>query len=237
MTRLLITRPLAEAATFAARLAPLGITALIDPLLTIEPTGADLPPLDPFVAIAVTSRQGAQALAAATPRRDLRLVAVGQATATVLRESGFAEVTTADGDVAALSAFIARSVPPGPLLHAAGTTVAGDLAGSLAGHGFAVTTVALYRAVAARALSAATRAALSDGSLNGAAFFSPRSAAVFVNLTTEESLTDTVRTLDGYCLSTAVADAARALPWRRLLTATRPDAGAMVELIDGARLA
>ncbi|MGQ3075829.1 MAG: uroporphyrinogen-III synthase, partial [Ferrovibrionaceae bacterium] len=79
--RILVTRPAEQAAETARHLAALGHDVLIDPLLEIVARPGDLPPLDGVAAVLVTSVNGARALAAATPRRDVLTVAVGGRTA------------------------------------------------------------------------------------------------------------------------------------------------------------
>jgi uroporphyrinogen-III synthase len=176
-----------------------------------------------------TSANGLRAFAAISERRDLPVIAVGDATASVARAAGFDQVESAGGGVAALARHVAATRRPteGALLHLAGRDTAGDLPGALAG--FTLRRVVLYEARAATVLSAALRAALAD--LQGALFFSPRSAATFVTLLRGADLSGSVSAMTAYCLSRAVADEASPLRWRAVAVAARPDQAALLDLL------
>lgn len=228
--RLLITRPAEDAAPLAAVLAEQGIDALLAPMLAVEAiAGPDLS-LDGTQALLLTSANGARALAGRTPARDLPVFAVGNATAAAARAAGFSKVTSADGDVAALADLVIARLDPaaGAVLHAAASSVAGDLGGRLGDAGFAYRRAVLYRARKAEGLADDTAAALREGTLDGVLFFSPRTAATFVSLVADAGLADSVRVLTAFCLSPAVADAAESLPWGRTVTAASPDQQAML---------
>jgi len=104
-----ITRARPGAEVTARRVEALGFTALVDPLLEIrflEPT-VDLAGI---AALAFTSANGVEAFARLSAARDLPVFAVGEATARAARSMGFAEPVSADGDVEALAALIARTI-------------------------------------------------------------------------------------------------------------------------------
>ena len=164
--RVLITRPQPAAAALAARLAAVGHEAVIEPLLTIVPETDARERLAQALAgaqaVLLTSANGAEGAAAATERRDLRVFAVGDATARAARAAGFAEVESAGGDVASLVALVRARLAPGDgaLVHARGADAAGDLAGDLAGSGFTLRRVTLYRAIPRKSLDSRVIAAL-----------------------------------------------------------------------------
>src|SRR5579883_3434908 len=232
--RLLITRPRPAAAALAARLTALGHETLIEPLLTIEPdpdaAARLVPALEGCQALLCTSSNGVAAVAAACARRDLRLLAVGEGTAAAARQAGFAAVESAEGDVDALVRLATARLRPGagPLVHASGHAVAGDLAGRLAKAGFAVRSVPLYQAVAAEGLSAPVAAACRAGRIDAALFFSPRTAATFVRLARAAGLERSCATMAGVALSKAVAGELEKLTWRRIVVAATPTEAAMI---------
>ena len=119
-------------------------------------------PLAGVQGILATSANCVRALAANLAERGLPVWAVGDATARCARDLGFTRVESASGDVDALAALVAKRVSPadGGLLHAAGTKVAGDLAGRLSPLGFDIRRAVLYEARTAKALSPALIAAL-----------------------------------------------------------------------------
>lgn len=232
--RALVTRPREDAEPLAGLLRERGIEPVIEPMLTIAPCATGGVDLDGVQALLVTSANGARALAAATPARGLPVFAVGEASARAARAAGFAAVTSAGGDVETLAQVVAAALDPkgGALLHAAGGAVAGDLAGRLGGGGFEVRRAVLYEAHTAEALSPAAAEALRRGGIDMALFFSPRTASTFVTLAVKAEVAAACRKVTAFCLSPAVAEAARELPWRRVRCAARPELAALLEEID-----
>jgi len=212
----------------AARLAELGHEALVEPLLTIveEPDARErlAGALDGVQALLFTSTNGVASFAAASERRDLRVLAVGDGTAAEAQRAGFAEVESARGDVTALARLVAARLEPGAgaLLHASGHAVAGDLAGRLARSGFTVRSVPLYRGVAADALSASTETALRAGEIDAALFFSPRTAATFVRLARAAGIERHCAKTAAVAMSPAVAAELEKLGWRQVVVAEVP---------------
>jgi uroporphyrinogen-III synthase len=235
--RALVTRPSDDADQIAAVLRARGIEPVFEPLLAIAPVPAPNLDLTGVQAILVTSRNGVRALAAATARRDVAVFAVGDATAQAAREHGFTTVESAQGDVEALARLAVARLDPkaGPLVHAAGQAVAGDLSGRLAERGFAVRREVLYEASPATALSGATRDLLASGGVGLALFFSPRTAQTFASLVVDAGLADKCRGIAAVCLSDAIAARLGGLPWRTVGVAARPDLPALIAAIDGVR--
>jgi uroporphyrinogen-III synthase len=231
--RVLLTRPEAQSRALAEVLAAKGIEVLVDPLLeTVLVEGARID-LEGVQAALATSANGVRALAAATARRDVPLFAVGPATAEAARAEGFVRVETAGGDVVALASLAAAILDPagGRLVHVAGTAVAGDLKGTLEGHGFIVERAVLYDAKPAEALREQTSAALRAGRIDGVLLFSPRTATTFVGLVEAAGLGATCRNLIAFCLSPAVADALRGLALGHVRVAQRPETEALLDLL------
>src|SRR5579863_6404906 len=184
LLRALVTRPRAAAVELAEALAARGIVAIIEPLLDIRYRSAPAPDLAGVQAILCTSANGVRALARLADERAVPLFAVGEASAARARDEGFVRVESAGGTVGDLARLARERLCPaaGRLLHVAGSVVAGDLAGELRGHGFAVDRAVLYEARPAPDLSAACVQALAAGSVDFVLFFSPRTAAIFARL-------------------------------------------------------
>ncbi len=236
--RVLNTRPESEAAALDQRLMERGHESVPCSLLTIRPRVDATVDLIGAQAVAATSGAAIRALAQLDSNRTLPIYAVGQATAAVARDVGFGEVKAGAGDVTALAEQIIKSLDPtaGAVVHPRGAVVAGDLAGDLTAAGFTVRSPILYDAEPARELPSAGRAALESGNLGAVLFFSPRTAATFVSLVTNAELTERCQTLDAYCLSPAVANAARAnaagvVPWRNIRCAVEPDQDSLLNLL------
>lgn len=231
--RVLVTRPRPDADETARLLAAAGHDPVVAPLLDIVFDRAATLDLRDTQALLVTSANGARALAAASARRDLPVYAVGAASAEAAHAAGFADVTSADGDVSDLAALVVGACDPGagPLVHAAGSVAAGDLAGRLAAEGFTVTRAVLYGAEPAAALPEAAATGLRDATLDAVMFYSPRTAAAFVELVNAAGFADRCAGLVACCLSKAVAEAAAALPFAEVRVAARPDQPSLLALL------
>jgi uroporphyrinogen-III synthase len=232
----LLTRPRSDSEALAEALRELGIDSLIDPVIEIRPlAGAQVPELDDIQALLITSANGVRALAEMLgpppAARHITLLAVGAASGEAARAAGFKNVRSADGDVAALADLARECLDPeaGPLLHIAGSKVAGDLAGDLARDGFEVRRECLYEARKSEALANETLAALADGEIAMVLIFSPRSARAFDTLVRAAALDSALAGATAICLSKPVADAAAALPWRRIRTARKPEQAALLD--------
>ena len=182
-----------------------------------------------------TSANGVRAYMAAGGsggRRNLPVFTVGDRTADEARSCGFESVRSANGDVESLAALVCAETTPegGAFLHPAGTAVAGDLAGILSKRGYDVRRAVLYEARPANALSTETRAALCDGRIDVILFYSPRTAAAFVRLAA--GLESACATIEILCLSQAVAEAAQALTWRRVIVAPNPTQADLLAALD-----
>lgn len=230
----LVTRPLEDAQSIATALSGRGFSVRVEPLLKIRIFNDQPLNLLDIQAVLATSANGVRALAANLAERNLPVLAVGEATAACARDAGFAEVVSAGGDVGSLAALVSARLKPqnGPLLHAAGTQLAGDLAGLLAADGFEVRRAVLYEAVGAESLSGELQSALQAGTLDLALFFSPRTAQTFVRLTKGAGLQGACGRITSFALSQAVADRLAELPWRAVRTSSRPDQQGLLLAID-----
>ncbi len=146
--RVLLTRSHAESEAVAARLAILGFSPVIVPvvvIVTIPLTSVATRPS----AILVTSLHATEAL---TPDDlvtfgDCPVLAVGAASAAAARAKGFVDVRVAGGDARALIDLL-RLTHPGParLLYLAGRDRKPDLETTLVGEGHRVETAETYEA-------------------------------------------------------------------------------------------
>jgi len=232
--RALVTRPGADGTALAETLSERGIDTIIEPLMTIENLhGPDLD-LNGVQALLLTSQNGVRALAARTPERSIPVYAVGDSTAATARELEFGQVHSASGDVEALGALVIDMLDPakGPLVHVAGSAVAGDLAGDLTKAGFAIRREVLYEAREAKSFSPAAIAAIKDGDLNTVLLYSPRTAEAFVQLIRKARLVRSCKDLTVFCLSAAVAEKINEITWQEVIVAERPDQDAMLAAVS-----
>jgi uroporphyrinogen-III synthase len=233
--RVLITRPRERAAELARALERRGDTALIEPLLAIEPVGEVAPELHGVQAIVLTSAHAVAALSPAA--KALPIFAVGDATAAAARAAGCGRVTSAGGAAAELARLIAARCRPsgGALLHLSGEQVSEGLPEPLAEAGFALRRQVVYRAVAADALTPATVEALATRQLDAVLLFSPRTARIFVELIGRQGLREPITRIAAICLSKAVAQPCREIEWGAVHVAARPQLGALLEALEAAR--
>lgn len=141
-----ITRAQPGAESTAERVRALGHEAVIAPLLSVHVLEGVTVDLNGVGALAFTSANGVRAFADVCRERQLRVFAVGQATAKAARAVGFKSVLSADGDVEALAEGIGarKAEIKGAVLHPGAAELAGDLAGALEKHGIETRHLILY---------------------------------------------------------------------------------------------
>lgn len=232
--RLLVTRPEEDAQATAALLAQRGIEPLIEPLVSIRIVAGPNLNLEGVQALLVTSANGVRAFCSREARRDLPVLAVGDASARAARAAGFDRVESAGGDVLALARLVdARLVPQaGELLHVAGGKVAGDLGAMLASGGFRYRREVLYEQAAADNIGADAERMLREGGLDGVLLFSPRTGATFARLLREEGLEAAATGMVAFCLSRAVAEKISDLQWRAVQVAAEPTQESLLAEVD-----
>ena len=148
-TRVWITRAEPGAARTAARLRDMGFEPIVAPLLAIKHLTPPVPDLAPFAALAFTSINGVVAFAALTPRRDIPVFAVGDATAQAAHDAGFADVRSASGDLHALARLIAGAIAGADVLVPQAEIPAGDFTTALVAAGarnVSIQSLTVYRA-------------------------------------------------------------------------------------------
>ena len=125
----LVTRPEPAAERTAAALLARGHDVWKLPLMQIEPLAADL--VGKWGAVIITSANAPAAIAADPAREALRklpLFAVGARSAEAARQAGFADVTSAGGDIRDLVQLLRgrKADAKAPLLYLAGEDRAAD---------------------------------------------------------------------------------------------------------------
>jgi uroporphyrinogen-III synthase len=232
--RLLVLRPEPEASDTAARLRALGHQVLVAPMLTIAFAS---PPTEtpPPGAIVFTSRNAVRAVRAwpeAAAWRAVPAFAVGSETAALAGAAGFSDVHAGRGDALLLAKTIATHLDPGigEILYPAARETAADLDGRLRAAGFTLRRVEAYRAVAADRLPPEAGEALRKGAIDGALFFSRRTAATFARLVTDAGLAPSIAGLALYALSRPVAEPLQGLGGA-IQIAAHPDSESLLALL------
>jgi uroporphyrinogen-III synthase len=224
--QVLVTRSEPGASETAGRLRAAGFEAMVEPLFAIVPIDVAIPDFD---ALAFTSANGARGFARLSPRRDAPVFCVGARTADAAREMGFADVASADGDVNALAALIARDLTPGlRLLHAGNEESRGDLAGQLGAAGHQAAFVAIFRAAPAQAPGPRLTAHLSgQATFDAVLVHSPRAGAILAEFAVASPSRAPLRVV---AISSAAAAPLGGLADRIELAAT-PDEAAMISAL------
>jgi uroporphyrinogen-III synthase len=225
----LITRPEHQAAETARRVAALGYRPILAPMLQVHRLSAELP--DDAGALLITSANAVPSLPAWARNRPV--LAVGDATAALIRRAGFPHVLSAEGDAQALAATTRRHVPPGiPLLLLAGKDQGADLAEVLSDSGWPVTRAKVYDTVPATTLPPDATAALRQDAVHAALFFSARTAFAFIDLVLAKELGPHLAHTDACAISPRAAHALGRLAWRQIRIAAQPTQDAILALLQ-----
>ena len=235
--RLVLTRPQDDSERSALTLRARGHEVLVAPLMRIEPVAADLRPH--WGAIIITSANAAAAIATHKVRDaliKLPLYAVGKRSADAAHAAGFADVTSAGGDLRDLILMIAGRRPDkhAPLLYLAGEDRAADLVAELILHGIAAEMAVVYRAVTAPfppQLIAALKASEVDAVLH----FSQRSAENYIAGAKQAGIAGPALSVRHMCLSAQIAAPLAKAGASRVAIASRPDEAALLARLEQAQ--
>lgn len=227
--RLLVTRPVEDAATLKERLEALGHQVILSPLLAIAPRPSITIPADDYQAVALTSANAVRSLAG-SPHLDrlrhLPVMAVGPQSAAAARQAGFTRITEAGGDGVGLARHVIAALDPeaGPVLYLSGQDTASDFTGLLERGGLTARRVIVYEAIPAAALVPEAADA------QGVVLYSPRSARHWLDLAKRHAIR--AEAMVHYCLS---ANIAAILPDAfATRVAARPVEDALLEVIGHA---
>jgi uroporphyrinogen-III synthase len=232
--RVVITRPEPAGERTAAALAARGHDVWKVPLMRIEPIAADL--AGRWAAVIITSANAASAIAgnaASAALRQLPLFAVGERSAQAARQAGFADITSAGGDVRDLVQLLRerKADAQAPLLYLAGEDRAADLIGELAAHGIAAELRVVYRAVTTPFPDELVAALEVGGDVQAVLHFSKRSADNYVAGARAAGVAEQALAVRHYCLSAQVAAPLHAVGAKRVTVAPRPQEAALIDLV------
>jgi len=239
----LLTRPSPDNEASSEALRARGLKVLLAPMLRFEPVPfADAAGLD-YQGVIVTSANALRAVEGAfaqSPLLKLPLYAVGEHTASVARELGFAKVIVARGDASALRDLVLERLrakelkKKRPLLYLAGADISRDLAGELGQHGFEVVTQTTYRMVALATLPRAIRDAFARHEVEAVLHYSRRSAAAFLDAVRNEGIEISALAVPQCCLSGNVAAVLHEAGAAQVKVATSTDEKALFEALERA---
>lgn len=231
--RLVVTRPQADSERTAAALRARGHAVLVAPLMRIEPVAADLS--GGWGGVIISSANAPSAIAGNPARAalvQLPLFAVGRRSADAARQAGFANVTSAGGDVRDLVQLIAErhADASAPLLYLAGEDRAADLVAELVMHGIAAELAVVYRAVTAP-FPPELIAALKGGEIDGVLHYSKRSAENYIAGARQADIIEQALRVRHFCLSRQIGEPLSRAGAGSIAVAKRPDEAALIELL------
>ncbi len=223
--RFLLTRPAAQGARFGQTLRNRfpGAEVVESPLLAPCFFAPSLPQ-GPFAAAIFTSETGVEAARRLGPPLADRAFCVGTRTTTAAGAAGYC-AQSAEGDADDLLETILAAAPTGRLIHLHGQETRGNLVEKLNSAGLETLSLTLY-AQKPQPFSQPAKTFLAAGGALFVPLFSPRTAVLFSTGAKEAKAS-----LHVAALSPAVANALQ-LQAAALETAARPDADAMLDVLD-----
>ena len=240
---ILVTRPHPDNEATAENLRARGHVVLLAPVLKFEPVAFHDESEAGYSAIIVTS---ANAIRAVAPRlRDLGLLelplfAVGEHTASVAREFGFADVIVAGGDAASLRDKVMQSArakvlkKKSTLLYLAGADLSRDLGGELGAEGFSVVTQTTYRMAPVKILPRDVCDGFASHGIEAVLHYSRRSARAFLDAARDEGVEISALAIPQCCLSETIASVLREAGASQVLVAATPDENALFDALERA---
>ena len=239
----LVTRPHPDDETTASALRARGFEVLQAPMLRFEPVPFHDDANASYGAVIVTSANALRGIAphlANSRLLRLPLFAVGERTASVARDAGFAEVISAKSDAAALRDLVLAAVKSkqlkkaSALLYLAGADLARDLAGELGEKGFTVVTHTTYRMIPASSLPREVCDAFMANRIEAVLHYSRRSARAFLDAARSGGVEISALALPQCCISAAVASILRDAGATQVTAAAQADENALFEALSRA---
>jgi uroporphyrinogen-III synthase len=240
---ILVTRPHPDNEATAENLHARGHVVLLAPVLKFEPVAFHDENEAGYGAIIVTS---ANAIRAVAPQlRDLGLLelplfAVGEHTAAVARDAGFAQVIVAGGDAISLRDKVMQGArdkvfkKKSSLLYLAGADLSRDLGSDLAAEGISVVTQTTYRMTPIKILPREVCEGFAAHGIEAVLHYSRRSARAFLDAARDEGVEISALAIPQCCLSETVAGVLRDAGASQVLVAATPDENALFETLERA---
>jgi uroporphyrinogen-III synthase len=200
----LVMRPQRDAERTALRLQDLGHRAIVAPVTRIVATRTAAPAGD-FDGVIVTSSHAVEMIAkdaAFAHLKDKPIHVVGERSAALAQQAGFAGIGLCAPDAQTLATWIIRDLPRGTsLLYLTGRNRKPSLEIALPIAGFRLTAAVVYEAQEVAVLPAPVADALRAGTLEVALHYSRRSAAIAAGLARRAGLAAEFAALRHVCMS------------------------------------
>jgi uroporphyrinogen-III synthase len=227
----LITRPEPGARETAARVAAMGLTPIVAPVLAIRPLPLRLPQ-GTIAAILLPSGNAIETLPVSCC--GLPVMAVGAATARRAQQAGFSRAVSADGDASALIALVRARIrtDAGTLLLASGRGQSLALAADLRASGYRVARRVAYAADPVIDLPEPARTALRDCPGGTVLLFSAATARHFAHLVRRADCLAALTRWEAITIGPPAAMALSDVPFARIRVAAKPTQDEMLALLQ-----
>ncbi|MFK4511645.1 uroporphyrinogen-III synthase [Bradyrhizobium daqingense] len=240
---ILVTRPHPDNEATVENLRARGHEVLLAPVLKFEPVAFRAESEARYDGIIVTSANAIRGIAPQLQDiglSNLPLFAVGEHTAAAAREAGFADVTVAGGDAAALRDKVVQGARDkvlkknSTLLYLAGADLSRDLGGELGAEGFNVVTQTTYRMAPVKVLPREVCDGFAAHGIEAVLHYSRRSARAFLDAARDEGVEISALAIPQCCLSETVAGVLREAGASQVLAAATPDENALFDALERA---
>lgn len=234
-TTILLTRPQADSEKMVPALAQMGLTPLIDPMLTIhhkefQPDGVCNEAYDAFM---LTSTNALHKTFVRNIDRTRPLYAIGPATADKASLLGFETVIDGGGTITHLAQRMEHGLRPSDkILFLSGEQITPDTQEFLVQTNLNITRYTTYTATPAKSLHPDTIALIKDNKIDNIAFCSARTASIFCDLVKKNGQESQMRTIRAFCLSNQVLESAQNVQWGAICSAKRPNLESLYTLIE-----
>lgn len=240
MTTVAITRPKGETDGLSEILHRHGLSVIHEPLSHIALCHTAQPMLAAALehqpdAVLVTSRHGVRAMATLTELRDLSLLCVGEATASVAASAGFDRVAVAGGTTEQMIEYILSSYDAGSrFVYVSADQVRRDLAEIFSRQGMPTQRVVAYEAVESEKFSDVFAEKLKRGDIDVVTFLSQRAAKTFMALADKAKLGDALGNVTACCFSQDITDMLPKKAWKHLHASKKPTLASLADCVNNA---
>jgi len=222
----LVTRPMNQAVLFAEQVRVLGGMPIIVPLLTIAPIPVLFGDYDIPDVIIVTSSHAATGLDIPPAWLKVPAIAVGDQSAQSLRDAGFLNVTSLQGRVADMVAYL-RGLPPQNIVYLRGREITCDVVPVLPHHRFSE--IITYEAQESTGLPQAVLDVF--GELHTITIFSSRSAQTLARLMRDYQLGSVTKSINLLSLSPQMLECCDGFEWKSCQSAVHPDQAGLTQML------
>ncbi|MEB3702973.1 Uroporphyrinogen-III synthase [Candidatus Bealeia paramacronuclearis] len=236
MQYFLLTRPQEDSERLVPFLEMKGYTPIIEPLLhPVYLKDFILTPPE-LQAIIVTSKHALKSLEASQKLalfEKTPLICVGEKTAELAKNLGIETVLGKCENGDQLLSWIQKNVIPelGSLLYLHGDVVRQDLKSAISPQGYRVQAQKIYEMKESQALSPKVLDLFHRKVFQGIAFFSPRTAKIFVKISNKFNLYEKFSTVHAFCLSQSIANEIKSMPWQGVEITNSATEKSLMELL------